>query len=46
MMDLRGTISLPHVVNTADTLQQGEEPQYCSTIPHLSPLLGNIGERQ
>lgn len=27
MMDLRGTISLSRVVNTADTLQQGEEPQ-------------------
>lgn len=27
MMDLRGTISLSRVVNTADTLQQEEEPQ-------------------
>lgn len=43
MMDLRGTISLSRIVNTADTLQQEEEPQL--TIPHLSPLLGSIGDR-
>lgn len=45
MIDLRGATSLSRTANTSDALERGEEPQHCSTIPHLSPLLRNTGEK-
>lgn len=45
MIDLRGATSLSRAANTSDALERGEEPQHCSTIPHLSPLLRNTGEK-